>query len=112
MTVDEINLYFVRKGYEVSRARIKAPPMHTPTIKEHEMFIALKSIRPSVKLSCDQPPMTRVADDVLEFWSTYHIGGSGLSIGIQKILRDMAAELLEKRNQMSENISENFEING
>lgn len=40
-----------------------------------------------------------VTQEVLEYWSTQPVGGSGLSVSIQQTLKNMAIELLEARNK-------------
>lgn len=40
-----------------------------------------------------------VSQEVLEHWANYPVGGSGLGIGMQQMIKKMAIELLEARNK-------------
>ena len=38
-----------------------------------------------------------VSVEVLQYWADYHVGGSGMGIRTQNLLKNMARELLEHR---------------
>lgn len=52
------------------------------------------------KVKADPYPVVKVDEATLDYWINNHIGGSGLSISIQKMLRDMAIEIREHRTTL------------
>lgn len=52
------------------------------------------------KVKADPYPVTRVEESILDYWINNEIGGSGMGIGTQKLLRDMAIEIREHRTTL------------
>jgi hypothetical protein len=52
------------------------------------------------KVKADPYPVVKVEEKILDYWIANEIGGSGLSVGIQKMLRDMAIEIREHRTTL------------
>ena len=53
------------------------------------------------KVKADPYPVERVKENILDHWINYPIGGSGMGVGTQKLLRDMAIEIREHRSTLT-----------
>ena len=40
-----------------------------------------------------------VSQEMLEYWANYPVGGSGMGISTQQMIKNMAKEILEARNK-------------
>lgn len=45
----------------------------------------------------DLDPATEVPTDLLQYWATYPVGGSGMGVNTQNTLKFMAREILRHR---------------
>lgn len=41
---------------------------------------------------------TKTSVDILQYWATSNVGGSGMGVSIQQMIKNMAREILEHRN--------------
>ncbi len=53
------------------------------------------------KIKGDPYPVVKVEDRILDYWINNEIGGSGMGIGTQRLLRDMALEIREHRTTLT-----------
>lgn len=53
------------------------------------------------KVKTDPHPVKKVDEATLDYWIKNEIGGSGLGIGLQRTLRDMAIEIREHRSTLT-----------
>lgn len=62
-----------------------------------ELSALLDAVMTKENAMNEKHPIELVSDDVIDYWIANEIGGSGLSLSIQKMLRNMAVEIRENR---------------
>ncbi len=49
------------------------------------------------RLEAEREAAKPVDAEVLQYWANHHVGGSGLSVSLQSMIKKMAREILEHR---------------